>query len=836
MLDNTVPDNIVPNNLRARLTSFVGRTGDVEAIGHRLGTARLVTLVGPGGAGKTRLATETALTLAPYSPDGIWFVELAPLADPADVAPAILSALGVSEYVDGIRGTIAPGRIPAVRAARDRLLEVLAERRVTLLLDNCEHLVAGVADLADALLTRCPSLRVLATSREPLGIDGEQLYPVGPLELPAGDETTGAAVQLFSDRATAVSPGFTLTAQNGPAVGEICRRLDGMPLAIELAAARLRSMSPEQIVARLSDRFRLLTSGSRTALPRHQTLRAVVEWSWDLLDDAERAVARRLSVFAGGATLEAAERVCAGDGVPADDVLPVLASLVDKSLLEATDSAGSVRYWTLETVKAFSAERLAEAGETDTVRRAHAEHFRDLVELAEPKLRTGEQLVWIARLDADHDNLLGALRLAIDTGDADLAIRLVAVLGEYWNLRGRPAESMTWLRSALDVPGAAPVRQRSVTLFMYALGNIATEGTERTDLAMRRSLRALAEIRLLHRRHRGEDSWMEALVADGIWAMIRRDRSAGLVHLEKAQDDPDPWNRSLTRMMRAMLAENEGDVEQMYADLTEALAGFRSLGDRWGMSLAQRGLASHAMQAGDHAGAVPALTEALRLLDELGTREGVPMLLVQRSQSRAELGDTDGARADLLQAREQAIRDASPGNEAFANAALGVLERRAGDLDSARELTDRALDQLSAVSERFAPQALAMMHAMRAAVALDDGDLDLARRLCRRAVELGAAAEDMPVLSAVVEASAAVELATGDAQRSARLLGVAAALRGMRSLPGQDARRTAEQAREALGDTAYEEAYDGGASLTRAAAYAELDLPADPFALQISRH
>jgi len=836
MPKTAVPDNAVPNNLRARLTSFVGRSGDVEAIGHLLGTARLLTLVGPGGAGKTRLATETAPTLAPYSPDGIWFVELAPLADPADVAPAILSALGVSEYVDGIRGTIAPGRIPAVRAARDRLLEVLAERRVTLLLDNCEHLVAGVADLADALLTRCPSLRVLATSREPLGIDGEQLYPVGPLELPARDESTGAAVQLFADRATAVSPGFTLTAQNGPAVGEICRRLDGMPLAIELAAARLRSMSPEQIVARLSDRFRLLTSGSRTALPRHQTLRAVVEWSWDLLDDAERAVARRLSVFAGGATLEAAERVCAGDGVPADDVLPVLASLVDKSLLEATDSGGSVRYRMLETVKAFSAERLAEAGETDAVRRTHAEHFRELVELAEPKLRTGEQLVWIARLDADHDNLLGALRLAIDTGDADLAIRLVAVLGEYWNLRGRPAESMTWLRSALDVPGQAPVRQRSVTLFLYALGNIATEGTERTDLAMRRSLRALAEIRLLHRRHRREDGWMEALIADGIWAMIRRDRSAALVQIEKAQDDPDPWNRSLTRMMRAMLAENEGDVEQMYADLTEALAGFRSLGDRWGMSLAQRGLASHAMQAGDHARAVPALTEALRLLDELGTREGVPMLLVQRSQSRAELGDTDGARADLLQAREQAIRDASPGNEAFANAALGVLERRAGDLDSARELTDRALDQLGAVSERFAPQALAMMHAMRAAVALDDGDLDLAGRLCRRAVELGAAAEDMPVLSAVVEASAAVELAAGDAQRSARLLGVAAALRGMRSLPGQDVRRTAEQAREALGDTAYQAEYDGGASLTRAAAYTELDLPADPFALQISGH
>ncbi len=823
----------VPNNLRARLTSFVGRARDVAAIGALLGTTRLVTLVGPGGAGKTRLATETALRLD--SPDGIWFVELAPLADPSDVAPAILSALGVSEYVESGRATLNPSRMPTVRAARDRLLEVLAERRVTLILDNCEHLVAGVADLTDALLGRCPRLRILATSREPLGIDGEHLYPVGPLELPTGEQSTGPAVQLFVDRGTAVSPGFTLTTENGPAVGEICRRLDGMPLAIELAAARLRSMSPEQIVDRVADRFRLLTTGSRTALPRHQTLRAVVEWSWDLLDDAERAVSRRLSVFAGGATLEAAETVCAGGDAPVDEVLTVLASLVDKSLLEATERHGAVRYWMLETVKAFGAERLTEAGETDQVRRVHAGYFRDLVEQAEPKLRTGEQLVWIARLDADHDNLLGALRYAIDTGDADLAIRLVAVLGEYWNLRGRPAESMTWLRSALEVPGPTPYRQRSFTLFMYALGNIATEGAQATEVATARALRALAEIRLLHRRHRGDHTWMEAQIANGIWAMIGRNRAAGLTHIEEAQDDPDPWNRALVRMMRAMFAENEGDVDQMYSDLTEALTGFRSLGDRWGMSLAQRGLASYAMQAGQHAEAEAALTEAMRLLEELGTREGVPMLLVQRAQSRSELGDPDGARADLHRAQELAVRDANPGEEAFATAALGVLEARAGNQAAARELTDRALDQLGQLSARYAPQALAMMHAMRAGVALTDGELDHARALCRRALELGGGAEDMPVLSAVVETCAALELADGNPDLAARLLGTAAGLRGMRSTPSMEVRRTVEQTRDRLGDAAYQAAYDGGASLSRAAALAELDLPATS-PLPISGH
>jgi predicted ATPase len=780
--------------------------------------------VGPGGAGKTRLATETALTLGQQAPDGIWFVELAPLGDPADVAPAILSALGVSEYVEDGRGKL-PGRMATVRTARDRLLDVLAERRVMLVLDNCEHLVAGVADLTEALLGRCPILRVLTTSREPLGIEGEQLYPVGSLGLPpAGGEGAMApypSVQLFVDRATAVNPVFALTAANADAVAEICRRLDGMPLAIELAAARMRSMSPEQIVDRLADRFRLLTSGSRTALPRHQTLRAVVEWSWELLDGAERTVARRLSVFSGGATLDAAERVCCGAGVPADDVLPVLASLVDKSLLEATDRSGTVRYWMLETVRAFSAERLTEAAESEAVRRVHAGYFGDLVEQAAPKLRTGEQLIWIARLDADHDNLLGALRYAVDAADADLAIRLVAVLGEYWNLRGRPAEAVNWLQAALELRGPTPVRQRMYTLFMYALGSMAAEGIERTEIAQRRALRALAEIRHLHRRNPGVASF-ENTLADSIWAMVGHNRSAGLVHMEAALDDPDPWNRSAARMMRAMLAENEGDVAQMHDDLSAALAGFRSLGDRWGMSMAQRGLASFATQSGQHEAAIEAFTESLRLLAELGTREGVSMLVIQRGQNRMELGDLEGARADFELARELSTREGDHGRDAFTLAARGALERRAGNLDAARELTDAALAGLASVSEVFAPQGLSMVNAMRAAVALDEDDLELARTLSRRSLELGARAEDMPVLSAAVEVHATVELAGGDPARAARLLGLAAALRGMRSMPTADVRRTAERCTTLLGETAYQLAYDGGASLSRAAAYAEL--------------
>ena len=823
-----------PNNLRTRLTSFVGRDDDIAAIGKLLTTSRLVTLVGPGGAGKTRLATETAATLltdadetTQVSSDGIWFVELAPLGESADIAPTILSALGISEFVDDGR-TLKPGRMPAVRAARDRLLDVLAEHRVTLVLDNCEHLVAGVAELAEALLTRCPRLRVLTTSREPLGIDGEQLYPVGSLALPPVEGPAGPApypsVQLFVDRANAVEPGFVLTTANAEAVGEICRRLDGMPLAIELAAARMRSMSPEQLVERLADRFRLLTTGSRTALPRHQTLRAVVEWSWELLDDAERTVARRLSVFAGGATLAAAERVCSGAGVPADDVLAVLASLVDKSLLEATDRDATVRYRMLETVKAFSTEQLTDSGETEAVRRMHAEYFRDLVEGAEPKLRTGEQLVWIARLDADNDNLLGALRYAVDAGDADLAIRLVAVLGEYWNLRGRPAEAMAWLESALAVPGPTPPRQRGYTLFMYALGSMAAEGVERTEVSQRRALRSLAEVRRLARRH-PDAMGFEANMTNGIWAMIQNNnRAAGLSLIEAAQDDPDPWNRSMALMMHAMWAENEGDVSQMSQDLDTALEGFRGLGDRWGLSLVQRGRANYLMASGDHAGAVAALSEAIRLLDELGTREGVSMLIVQRGQSRIELADYDGARADLELAAKMSARDGETHGDAFSVAALGTLERRLGNLDRARELIGTAIDRLAAVSEFFAPQALSMVHGLLAGVLADQRDLAGAREHIRTALELAARAEDMPVLAATVEVAADVALADGDPTRAARLLGVAAAFRGMRSLPSGDVRRVAAAATEAIGETAYRKAYDGGAGLTHAAAYQELDL------------
>ncbi|NUR95975.1 MAG: tetratricopeptide repeat protein, partial [Kribbellaceae bacterium] len=679
------------SNLRAPLTSFVGRRDDVAELTRLLSNGtRLVTMVGPGGAGKTRLATETGRTLVDQSGDGIWFVELAPLGDAADVAPAVLSTLGASEFVDLAPAGFAPKHIPTSRAATQRLVEVIGDRRILLVFDNCEHLVQEVAGLVDSLLASCPRLRVLTTSREPLSIPGEHLHPVGSLGLPPEDTVSDEypAMQLFVDRARAVRPDFQLTDANRQAVAEICRRLDGMPLAIELAAARLRALTPPQIVDRLADRFRLLTSGSRTALPRHQTLRAVVEWSWDLLDPDEQAVARRLSLFSGGATLDAAEQICSDENLPAESVLGVLASLVDKSLVEAAADERSVRYRMLETVRAYGAEQLNASGEYDRFRRAHTAYFSRMLGKARPKLRTGEQIEWIARLTADNENLIDALRTAIDTRSARIAVQMVAVLGEYWTMSGRPAEAVNWMQAALAVPGPTVPLDKAEALYLLALGRMST--SEDPAKSFQQGIRGLATVRWMTRKHRILVDSGIGLFTNAVWAAIRRDKATCFAELEAAGRHEDPWIRNMGVMTSAMFRENEGEVEGMAADLTVALAGFREIGDRFGTSMALRGLAGHQASTGDHAAALESLVEALRLIEELGTTEGVAQLLGSCAMSRVELGDYDGARADLERGLRLSEETGSRGGEAMAYMGLAKVEFRLGHVDDARELAERA--------------------------------------------------------------------------------------------------------------------------------------------------
>jgi predicted ATPase/DNA-binding SARP family transcriptional activator len=811
------------SNLRIPLTSFVGRAVDVAELSRQLSDGtRLVTMVGPGGAGKTRLATETGRTLVNQSGDGIYFVELAPLADAADVAPTLLSALGASEYVDSMQTTLTPKRIPTSRSATDRLVEVIADRRILLVLDNCEHLIQEVAGLVDSLLAECARLRVLTTSREPLGIPGEHLHQVGPLELPPVDATDDdyPAVRLFVDRARAVRPDFAVTDANRLAIAEICRRLDGMPLAIELAAARLRALTPLQIVDRLNDRFRLLTSGSRTALPRHQTLRAVVEWSWELLEPDEQAVARRLSRFSGGATLEAAEQVCSGPGLPPEAVLDVLASLVDKSLVEAGAEERSVRYRMLETVKAYGAEQLAVAGEVDQVRQAHAAYFGDLLRKAEPKLRTGDQLQWMARMDADNENLLDALRTAIDSGRANDSIQLVAILGQYWNMRGRPSEAVAWFEAALAVPGPTDPLSRALTVMLYSIGTLSN-GADPSG-SVTKAVRGLAEVRILSRRH--EEVRLSAVgwFTNAAWAAFRRDKVTSFRQLEEARESSDAWTRNMAVMMTAMFRENEGEVEQMAADLQLAHDGFRALGDRWGTSLALRGLASHAGTHGEHQAALDALTEAMRLTAELGTTEGMPQLLGQAAMSRAELGDLDGAWADVREAQRLAEETGGRGGQGIALMGMAALNRMSGRLDEALELAERAHATLDPQSERMAPHGEAMVMTELARVMVAKGDLAGARRNVEPAVALALTTEDMPIASAVVEVAASVDLMAGDAELAARTLGLAAAIRGVRTIPDQWVRRTAEDAAAALGEARYETAFQAGLGLRHDDAMDEL--------------
>ena len=435
-------------NLRAPITSFVGRDDDLARITAALHDARLVTLTGPGGAGKTRLAGEAASRLLDRMPDGVWMVELGSVAAPVDLPQALLSLFGAREI--GLLAPLGASAVPPM----ERLEEAIGGKRLLLVLDNCEHLIAAVAALVDRLLARCPELRVLATSREPLGLPGEVLHPVGPLAMPAQDVSATEAlrypaVRLFADRGAAARHGFVVDRATVAPVLRICRALDGVPLAIELAAARLRALTVEQIAGRLDDRFRLLGDGSRRALARHQTLRAVIDWSWDLLGDDERVLLRRLAVFAGGATLQAVEQVCAAPGLggPApEEVLYLLATLVDKSLLVAAEDAdGEVRYRMLETVRAYGEERRRKAGEDQALRRGHAGYFLVLAQRADPWLRRGDQLAWIARLAAERDNLHAALRWAVEAGDAALALRLVGALAWYWYLRSARAEATWWL-------------------------------------------------------------------------------------------------------------------------------------------------------------------------------------------------------------------------------------------------------------------------------------------------------------------------------------------------------------------------------------------------------
>ena len=447
--------NAYRHNLPVQLTSFVGREKELGDTCRLLKGTHLLTLTGPGGTGKTRLALRTAAEVMPDFPDGAWLVELASLAGPSYILPAVATIFNLREI---------PGR-----SLSTVVVDYLRSKTLLLVLDNCEHLIETCAKLADELLRACPHLKIIASSREALGVAGETSYRVPSLALPgAGEQKPEKLMQsesarLFIERAQAAKPDFTLTGSNAPAIAAICRRLDGIPLALELAAVRVKLLTPEQIAARLDNRFSLLVGGSRAALPRQQTLRALIDWSYDLLSEDERWLLRQLSVFAGGWTLEAAEAVCTGP-----DVLSLLMQLVNKSLVSVDEAESEARYRLLETIRQYTLEKLLEAGEASQARSRHLEYYLYLAEEAEPKLLGGEMIAALNQLDIEQDNLRMALEWAMEKNPL-AALRLVGVLHIFWGRRTSITEGIDWAKTALAKAEAAyPTESAAKQTFLEA--------------------------------------------------------------------------------------------------------------------------------------------------------------------------------------------------------------------------------------------------------------------------------------------------------------------------------------------------------------------------------
>jgi len=619
-------------NLPVQLTSFVGREQEQSLAGTLLARAPMVTLTGSGGCGKTRLALQVAADLRDGYADGTWLVELASLTDQALVPQAVAATLGLREE---------PGR-PLLAT----ILGALGSRQMLLVLDNCEQLVAACAEMAVALLQGCPHLQLLATSRERLGIRGETTYRVPSLALPtAGQQPTVAelgqyaAVQLFVERARACQPAFTLGADNAGVVAQICARLDGIPLAIELAAARIGSLVVETIAARLDQSIGLLTGGPRDVLPRHQTLRATLDWSWELLSGREQMVLRRLAIFSGGWSLGAAEAVCAGEGIEGWAMAEVLDGLVGKSLVGLDETAGT-RYGLLETVRQFGLERLDAAGELAATRERHLSWCLELAQEAEPALIGPEQQAWATRLEAEHDNLRAALTRSVQEGHLPASgLRLASMLWRFWLMGGHLGEGQRWLERALATTSVAPIATRASALL--GAGNLSHRHGDYQQAATRYR-QGLALQRELGDRH----GIAGALNGLGLVAWSLGDYAEARLAFEEslALGRELGLGRGVANSLVNLgnVANSQGDFQRARALYEEGLAQFRAVGDTFNMATGMNNLADLAAYQGDFELAARLQRESLALRREMGDTTGI-------AQSLSNLGKAVYLQGDAVQ-------------------------------------------------------------------------------------------------------------------------------------------------------------------------------------------
>ncbi|MFE2998770.1 ATP-binding protein [Nocardia sp. NPDC059246] len=795
----------VTRTLPVRLTGFIGREAELAELAGLLADSRLVTIVGPGGAGKTRLALEA---MDRQATGAVFFVPLAELGAPDQLADAVAGALD-SDSADRPDKTA-------------RLTELLDVGPAVLVLDNCEHVIADAAALAEQLLDRLPQLRVLATSREPLAITGEALCHLGPLGVPVETADpvvaqSAPAVRLFTDRAAAIRPGFTLDDATVAPVVEICRRLDGLPLALELAAAKLRAMSVDQVARRLGDRFRLLTSGSRTALPRQRTLLALVEWSWDLLDEPEKILARRLSAFPGGANAEAVEAICADGDLPIEDIVYLLDALVEKSLVTVTPD-DPPRYRMLETIRAYAADQLTRS--PDDLTPLFTDYYLTLAEQAEPHLRGTEQLTAIALFDAEHANLAAALRTALGPSPApETAMRLVRAMFWYWGIRGMSSQFESSLDAVLRFGDELLAAARAAFRVIALMAGSPPAGS---------SLTALIEDCV-------QAGGLEFHAAVPLWTALLAaradDEKLAERQLEQALTWPDPWVRASAQLARDIALTGQGRLHEGAAARREALRGFEIVGDRWGLGMALLAVGrAHSLQ-GDHDQARVAYARAVTLASELGTEDDIVAARTALADERMRAGELAEAARDIDAAQRLAADQGFPRLAAVILLTSAELHRRTGDITR----SDRELDQLE---HRFRhlpyPEAMAANHITVARLRnrLTEGSPAAARALLPRAIEgaftYGDSAATAQAQAHAAELLAKLRLLEDNPSAAATALGLSQVIRGTADHGEPEITTLTTTLTNLLGDTEYHRAYHLGADLPRPEALASLATEATP--------
>jgi predicted ATPase/DNA-binding SARP family transcriptional activator len=814
-------------NLPAPLSALIGRDHAVDEVRALLANARLVTLVGIGGVGKTRLALAVAGQEGLYR-DGVWLIEFGALDRTVALRRAEQDCLVVDMVaaVLGIRDQLV--RPPSgwdMSPNTQRLAAGVRTKEMLLILDNCEHVAERVAAVSELLLNSSPGIRILATSREPLGISGERLWTVPPLTLPTqdrplrlADAAASSAIQAFVACVTASAPGFTLTEENVGVVETICRRLDGLPLALELAATRVRALGLAEVSSRLDDRFALLVVGRRRAPNRQQTLRATIDWSWSLLTEPERVVLRRLSVSGSSFAMPAAEYVCSGQGIAHSEVMHLVANLVDRCLVTVVDISGVRRYRLPESVASYGAERLREAGEVDRVSRRHLEYYLRFAERASPHLRLPEQRRWLELVDLETANLHTALDIAIDQHLADLALRLVNALGWYWFLRGRHTEAGRSFTDALAASGKSSAVERASAQAWLA-GFTVHSGTK-AQLYGAGDDRDYPE---------GGDAatasghpiaaWFFGLTSIG-WGDPDQNERRLKRALRKFRDLGDEWGTAAALAALALQALLRGDLPMVDRHGSESAALFRDIGDRWGELQATDALASLAEIRGDYELATRLHWQGLQHARDLGLWTEVSLKLCGLGRIALLVGDLAKANELHVQAASLAAEQGYQFGEMFAGLGLGILARREGRLDAAQRYLRPWLQWCR---QHDSDSGLALIYAQLGFIAEERGDAAESFELHRQGLEVALTVGDPRAVALASEGLAGACAVAGRYEQSALLLGAAAATRDGAGAPlpaeeRHDVDRIAAAARSGAGVGAFEQAFVAGYALDAATA------------------